>query len=127
MKKLFLLLALTLGTSVLYAQENVYPYFAIETSDGVTVFPVEGLKLTFEDGNLVANSSIGQYRLELAKLTRMYFTTSGTDGIDGVEDGERKDGPARMFTLDGKEVRNVPMSGIYVEKKNGKTVKILKK
>ena len=127
MKRLFLGLLLLMA-SLISAHADDYQFLAFETADGtVRTISIDGLEVTFSDGQLVAVAGNSQTTLILADLTKMFFTNDEANGICEVENIEAAaDGLYNLkgqLVATGDRVPDVP-KGVYIVKKNGKTKKV---
>jgi len=114
MKKLFMLLAVAIGTLTAQAENDDYPYLTFETADGAkTSISTASLTINIQDGKLMA----GSMELTLADLSKMYFSTSDeTTGIKEVNT-TTLDESADIYDLLGRKVTKDQMRrGIYVVK-----------
>ena len=114
MKKLFMLLAVAIGTLTAQAENDDYPYLTFETADGAkTSISTASLTINIQDGKLKA----GSMELTLADLSKMYFSTSDeTTGIEEVTT-TTLDETADIYDLLGRKVTKDQMRrGIYVVK-----------
>ena len=114
MKKVFLLLAVMIGS--LTAQAGDYPYLTFETEDGTkTSISTVSLTIHIQDGKLMAGST----ELTLADLSKMYFSTS--DETTGIEEVNitTLDESVDIYDLQGRKVSKEQMRhGVYVIKTN---------
>lgn len=106
-------------------QADDYPYLAFQTSDGtVTTVAVASLSLTISDGQLIAVNGDGTQTFTLAELTKMYFTTEGTSGIDEADVADTEAWEA-VYDLQGRRVAREQMRrGVYVVKSKKGTFKV---
>ena len=114
MKKLFMLLAVAIGTLTAQAENDDYPYLTFETADGAkTSISTASLTINIQDGKLMA----GSMELTIADLSKMYFSTSDeTTGIEEVTT-TTLDETADIYDLLGRKVTKDQMRrGIYVVK-----------
>ena len=114
MKKLFMLLAVAIGTLTAQAENDDYPYLTFETADGAkTSISTASLTINIQDGKLKA----GSMELTIADLSKMYFSTSDeTTGIKEVNT-TTLDETADIYDLLGRKVTKDQMRrGIYVVK-----------
>jgi hypothetical protein len=114
MKKLFMLLAVAIGTLTAQAENDDYPYLTFETADGAKIsISTASLTINIQDGKLMA----GSMELTLADLSKMYFSTSDeTTGIKEVNT-TTLDESADIYDLLGRKVTKDQMRrGIYVVK-----------
>ena len=132
MKKSFFFL-LTLA-AVATAQADDYPYLTFQTAGGEsTSVLTSSLVIPFSGGNLVATASDGTATtLPLSGLSKMYFSASGTTGIEETP-AATTDEPVEVFTLAGislgqyenlKHAQTTLAKGIYVVKSPSRTLKI---
>lgn len=131
MKK-WLLAIIGLTTATVSAQAYDYGYLTIETADGTTTsLAVEQLKLTFADGQLVATNGDGSQTFTLAQLAKMYFSTNGTNGISQTVSDDTQS--VEVFTVGGLSLgtfdtlsaaKSTLGTGLYIIKKDNKTIKI---
>lgn len=142
MKSFLLTLMLLLGVTTASAQS--YDYLILQKSNGGTVdLKVDGLKLTFENGNLVAsNNGTTQATVSLAEMAKMYFSTDAT-GIENATAADKAevtvvDGKLQVnapegtqvdiYAIDGRKVNaNNLMKGTYVVRINNKSIKVFVK
>ena len=114
MKKLFMLLAVAIGTLTAQAENDDYPYLTFETADGAkTSISTASLTINIQDGKLKA----GSMELTIADLSKMYFSTS--DETTGIEEviTTTLDESADIYDLQGRKVTKDQMRrGIYVVK-----------
>ena len=114
MKKLFMLLAVAIGTLTAQAENDDYPYLTFETADGAKIsISTASLTINIQDGKLMA----GSMELTLADLSKMYFSTSDeTTDIKEVNT-TTLDESADIYDLLGRKVTKDQMRrGIYVVK-----------
>ena len=114
MKKLFMLLAVAIGTLTAQAENDDYPYLTFETADGAKIsISTASLTINIQDGKLM----VGSMELTLADLSKMYFSTSDeTTGIKEVNT-TTLDESADIYDLLGRKVTKDQMRrGIYVVK-----------
>ena len=114
MKKLFMLLAVAIGTLTAQAENDDYPYLTFETADcAKTSISTASLTINIQDGKLMA----GSMELTLADLSKMYFSTSDeTTDIKEVNT-TTLDESADIYDLLGRKVTKDQMRrGIYVVK-----------
>lgn len=132
MRKL-LFIPLALASMQTLADDYTYPYLVLTANDGTqTALPVDGLRLTFSDGQLVATTSNGQQTLDLSTLFSMAFstTTSTETAIERTVDTLQ---PVEVYTVSGisrgsfdslGEAKATLPHGIYIIKQQDKTLKI---
>lgn len=151
MRRLFLTLALVSGICTGLCAQN-FDYLTVRTTDGgERSLPVDGLRLTFEDGQLVARTSETTVTYPLADLSAMFFAVQPT-GIASLQAAQPapvfRDGrltvsaPAgtdvRLYAADGRLVACFVKGtdgsesfapaltrGVYVVSMNGRTFKFL--
>ena len=114
MKKLFMLLAVAIGTLTAQAENDDYPYLTFETADGAKIsISTASLTINIQDGKLKA----GSMELTIADLSKMYFSTSDeTTDIKEVNT-TTLDESADIYDLLGRKVTKDQMRrGIYVVK-----------
>lgn len=133
---------LLLGVTTASAQS--YDYLVLQKANGNTVdLKVDGLKLTFENGNLVASyNGAAEATVSLADMAKMYFSTQAT-GIENIAAADK----AEVSVVDGKLQVNAPagtkvdvyavdgrkvnadnlVKGTYVVHIHNKSVKVLVK
>lgn len=111
-----------------------YDYLVFKQADGTeTSLPASKLKITFADGNAVAETPDGaSTELPLSSLSSMYFSDRDVTSIQtavGADDGER----ATVYSVTGVKVaEGVATSslsgtlkqGVYIVKTKGKTYKM---
>lgn len=120
-----------------------YNYLTFQQTDGTCQsLSIDGLKLTFAEGNLVAANGTTQAAFPLSALQKMFFSSEAV-GIHSVstespvsvkiERGKLVvDAPlGSEISVYGIDGRRVPSSGlgqgVYVVKVNGQTFKVLAK
>lgn len=142
MKRIYLSLMLLLGVTTASAQN--YDYLILQKNSGnVTGLKIDGLKLTFDKGNLVAQNAEGTKTIALADMQKMYFSSNPTS-VGSVTNGDVKDlvtvengtlkvnAPAdakvAVYSVDGRQVKPGKLTtGTYVVRVNNKSVKVLVK
>lgn len=114
------------------AAADDYGYFTVRQSDGqTTTFTAIGLKMTFNDGKLVATQNGQTTELSLANLSAMYFSDNSTTAIDGVN--TTVNDCVTVYTLGGIRVAEGTLTqlrlpqGIYIVDNNGQRTKMLVK
>lgn len=128
MKKTLFLLAALFCLQVCNAAS--YDYLILENTDGTsTTLNVQGLSITFANGNLIANDGT---TIVLSGLARMYF--SETSGI-ATQQVTLPEGRVEVYTIAGNhvatfenaaDVRRQLTKGIYVIRPaKGSTTKIV--
>lgn len=151
MNKIYLtLLLILMGAAGVKAQS--LDYLTLRTTDGAeTSLPSAGLRLTFADGQLVARTTAGETRFDLAALDVMFFATQPTaistlsqaDAAPVYRDGALSlsgaaGTPVSLYAADGCLVSRftktvsgteriaIPLpAGVYVVSANGLTTKFL--
>lgn len=133
MKKILLSSAVLLLAAA--AKADTYPCLSFQRADGTTVsFGVESLSMTFGDSGktLVVTSGTESQTLSVADLTRMFFSTESATGISSATAGAA-DSTVRAYTATGvyigqfgsmEAMRGKVQPGVYLVKKNGRTLKI---
>ncbi len=102
-----------------------FAYLSIVHTDGQTDFSISSIqKITFSDGNMVINLSDGtEQKLPMTSLSRMFFSTNGTDGVSVLENQnstfQLKEGMLKIlspkgdfiniYDMNGRVVRSVPV------------------
>lgn len=134
MKKAFLFLVMLVTASANYADD--YKSLVFQTSDGTTTaVDLSSLVLTISNGKLTATSSYGTESFTLSNLSKMYFSSSETTGIEGIT-ADDADTPLTAYDVSGRKVgdyKNLDAAksslkqGVYVIKLSGKTFKIVVK
>lgn len=142
MKRIYLSLMLLLGVTTASAQN--YDYLILQENSGnATGLKIDGLKLTFDKGNLVAQNAEGTKTIALADMQKMYFSSNPTS-VGSVMNGDVKDlvtvengtlkvnAPAdakvAVYSVDGRQVKPGKLTtGTYVVRVNNKSVKVLVK
>lgn len=93
MRRHLLLLITIIATTAVFADD--YPYLTFETADGnKTSVSVSSLTLTVKDGKL----TVGDKTFNLSELSKMYFSTIETTGIEKVID--TIDGAVEVLAID---------------------------
>lgn len=123
-------LALMLATS---ASADSYPYLSFQTADGSVVsLCSSGLNLTVEGSQLVAQNEEGSCKFALADLSRMFFSKQVETSIADLSLGADQTA-LQVYTTAGvlvgkfdseRSLRRNVSPGIYVVKKNGRTLKM---
>ena len=142
MKRIYLSLMLLLGVTTASAQN--YDYLILQENSGnATGLKIDGLELTFDKGNLVAQNAEGTKTIALADMQKMYFSSNPTS-VGSVTNGDVKDlvtvengtlkvnAPAdakvAVYSVDGRQVKPGKLTtGTYVVRVNNKSVKVLVK
>ena len=152
MKKKNLLVALAVCCG-LSAQASDYGYLSFRRTDGSqSALAVEGLKIVFHDGNLIATQGGETLTLDLASLSSMCFTSSRTSGIADISTAEVQVRTSNrhiqvkatvgddiaVYSVDGSllasalatdsewlDMGTMPMAGLYVVSVNGVRTKLL--
>lgn len=120
MKKLFLFLALVIGT--LTAQADDYTYLTLETTDGAK-FSVGASSLTITISGTTLTA--GSQSFTLSNLSKMYFSTSDeTTGIKTITAQELSDA-TEVYDLNGRKVQKDQMRSeqVYIVKTKSGTHK----
>lgn len=142
MKRIYLSLMLLLGVTTASAQN--YDYLILQENSGnATGLKIDGLKLTFDKGNLVAQNAEGTKTIALADMQKMYFSSNPTSvgsvtnddvkDLVTVENGTLKvnapaDAKVAVYSVDGRQVKPGKLTtGTYVVRVNNKSVKVLVK
>lgn len=115
------------------ANADTYPYLSFETQDGTTrSVSVESLTITFSDGKLLAVSGTDSYEIDVASLSRMYFSSANLTAINDVK-SDVTAGTMEVYSLSGVKIgtfdstealHNGVSAGVYIVKSNGKTLKV---
>lgn len=136
-----LILSLGLMAVAIGASAQSYSYVTLQQTDGTEQsLAVDGLKITFSDGNLVAVNGQTTATVALSKMAKMYFADSPA-AIAAVTDGSATDvcirggqlyvnapadTPVSVFTLDGRAVPARGLSaGVYLVRVGGRTYKVM--
>ena len=121
LKTILLTLALAATCTMAQAEDRL----TFRQSDGTTQsFALEGLKLTFDSGNLIVKNNTQEATFALSSMAAMYFEdASPQQDIDvTLEEG------GKVYTLDGRKVASslsgLP-AGVYVVKQGSQTKKVL--
>lgn len=133
MKQILCALLIVLATQV-QADNYEYPFLVLTKGNGSQVaLSVEGLEVTFENGQLVAKNTSGSSQFTLAELASMQFskTNDGTENsVNGMTADSREDSET-LYDLSGRRAYRQGTAirkGLYVVRKaNGETSKILVK
>ena len=140
MKILLLLLTLVLGAGTAHAQS--YDYLTLKQANGTeTSLNLDNLRITFSDGQLVADNGIQSVSIALADMDKMFFAleATGLNTVSSTADAAPSfriengclitDAPAGSVSIYGTDGRQVPASGlapgVYVVKINGQSFKVL--
>lgn len=125
MKKLFVLLAVIVGTLAIQAAD--YNYLTFETTDGAKVsVSVPSLTISISGTTLTA----GGQSFTLSNLSKMYFSQSDETDASGIEQlsADNLDETAEIYDLQGRMVQKDQMqNGVYIIKSKRGTYKIVKK
>ncbi len=136
MKKKIVLFMLLLGATSMLADDFAYLQFS--KSDGSTQsFPVQGLTITFANGQAVVNSGTSTANLSLPELTMMQFSNTST-GISNVTDdatgGKASAASVEVYSVTGSLLgvykdepslrAHLPI-GVYILKSGATTKKII--
>ena len=103
---------------MLAAQADEYNYLSVEKTDGTVIsLSASDLTITFTDGYLMAGN-----------LSKMYFSNTGATGINSIIDDENisiGDADA-IYDLNGRQLPQGAQlhKGVYIVKKNGRTLKV---
>lgn len=93
MRRILLFFISMVATTAVFAED--YPYLTFETADGnKTSVSVSSLTLIVKDGKLTA----GDKTFNLSELSKMYFSTTETTGIEKVID--TIDGAVEVLAID---------------------------
>lgn len=128
MKKLALITALALSAVAAQAE---YQSMIFRTADGAEEsVGLEGLKMSFADGNMMVSNNSQNLTLPLASLSSMEFSLIAT----GISSALAESGEVTVYSIDGicrGSFANIPAvkaslpAGTYiVAQSNGKTRKI---
>ena len=126
LKTILLTLALATICTAVQAEDRL----TFRQSDGTTQsFALEGLKLTFDSGNLIVKNNTQEATFALSSMAAMYFEDAQT-GIASPQqdiDVTLEEG-GKVYTLDGRKVAcslsGLP-AGVYVVKQGSQTKKVL--
>ena len=140
MKTLFATLALALSTTSVSAQN--YDFLTFQNNDNTTKsLSVDGLKITFENGNAIATVGGKSETFALDNLKKLYFTEKDVTGIKQVvssddqinvtaENGHLiisapEGSHVAVYSLDGRRVGDENLAkGVYVVRVNDRSFKI---
>ena len=132
MKKIVLLLLTIVSVTASRADDFEYGYLAFVDSNGKEqTIATEDLRITFDDGKLIAVSQSDGLTLQLADLAKMYFTTTAT-GIAGVSVGDGSE-TVKVYSTTGtfmgtfasrQEAERSLRHGVYVIKTEKRTTKL---
>ena len=143
MKTLFATLALALSATSLSAQN--YDYLVFQNNDNTAKsISVDGLKITFENGNAVATVNGKSETFALDNLKKLYFSEKEITGIKqivsaddqirvNVENGKLQivapeGSKVAVYSIDGRRVNGEYLpQGTYVVRVNDQSFKILVK
>lgn len=117
--------------AVLPATAGDYERVLLHGTDGSDVYvSASNLKITFEDGQLIALDKSTNTRLSslsVSALSYMQFTNSGTESSISKITTEGVASDAVYYTLSGLQVSTPTTSGVYIVKQKGKTLKVIVK
>ncbi len=130
MKKFLLTLIVALASfNSIFAGD--YDYLIVQKADGTKQsFTAVGLKLTFENGNLVATSGGSSATFSLADLQKMFFSSEPA-GIKELTDDANQ--AVVVYTASGqavgqyqnlKEAQSRMQRGLYIVKTASGTIKV---
>ena len=125
-KTLLLTLALAAVSTAVQAEDRL----TFKQSDGTTQsFALDGLKLTFKDGNVIVKNNSEEASFALAAMQSMYFEDVQT-GIATPEINAEitLEGGSKVYTLDGRKAGDSLTSlpaGVYVVKQGSQAKKVL--
>ena len=124
MKRLILLLSLLAGMTC-HLRANEYQYMVFTLTDGTTQFLLANdLSISFDDGNLIAQSKSGVITIPLKNLQKMAFSNDATEGIGQIENNSEDEEPV-FFDLQGRQVTREQMhKGVFIVKTKTKTYKM---
>ena len=139
MKKI--LLTLVMGIGLLTASAQSLDYLTFRTANGAEKsLPIEGMKITIENGTLKVSTPTGVTNFSIADLSCFFFaaqptgitTAEGNDNwnaqiIGGQLETNAPEGSTiRIYGIDGKPVprHNLP-AGVYIIQINDKTFKTI--
>ena len=111
---------------MLAAQADEYNYLSVEKTDGTVIsLSASDLTITFTDGYLMAGT---EKIAALTDLSKMYFSNTGATGINSIIDDENisiGDADA-IYDLNGRQLPQGAQlhKGVYIVKKNGRTLKV---
>lgn len=132
MKRLLITLVISaaFGHSV---QAGDFTYLTFRSIDGTEIsFSVSQLKITFSNGQLVAENSETNQTISLSDLNKMYFTNSA---VTNIEEAQPVEGEAdvEIFTTAGvsmgrfsslNQAKQALSMGVYIVKQSDRTYKI---
>lgn len=135
-----LLVMLLLGAMPTAAQS--YEYLTFQETDGNEAsLAIDNLKLTFENGTLLAQNGSEQVSYAISALHKMYFSATPT-GIATISDQATTpsvtikngqllvegaaDQPVSIYSLDGRQVASQGLSsGVYIVRVGNQAFKVL--
>ena len=132
MKRLLITLVIfaAIGHSV---QAGDFTYLTFQSIDGTEIsFSVSQLKITFSNGQLVAENSETNQTISLSDLNKMYFTNSAVTNIEEDQPIADEAG-VEVFTTAGvsmgrfsslSQAKQALSMGVYIVKQSDKTYKI---
>lgn len=130
MKQIAFLIFLFIA-SAFHAYASDYNYLIFQQTDGTEqAFGVSGLKLTFENGNMLVQQNGVTSTFPLSQLSKMFFS-GDTTGIEQLKENEEQ--PLTVFSPSGVRVgvfssptdlqQKLPR-GVYMMKQGDKTIKV---
>jgi maltose-binding protein MalE len=151
MKKFFLIITLVILSVGIQAEAYSYLTFRPNTGNSDVSLSVEGLKITFANGKLVATNSSTTQSFTLTEIASMYFSDTSTGAVNEVNIGSSsvsveggkivvtapQGSVVNIYNIAGASVGNFVASGskdtydsnlsqgVYLVKVNGKTSKLL--
>ena len=143
MKTLIATLALALSATSVSAQN--YDFLTFQNTDNTTKsLSIDGLKITFENGNAVATVNGQTETFALDNLQKLYFTEKDVTGIEQVvatdnqvrvyaENGKLmisapENSKVAVYSIDGRRVSDEYLpQGTYVVRVNDRSFKIFVK
>ena len=132
MKRLLITLVIS-AAIVHFAQAGDFTYLTFRSVDGKEIsFSVSQLKITFSNGQLVAENSETNQTISLSDLNKMYFTNSAVTNIEKDQPIADEAG-VEVFTTAGvnmgrfsslSQAKQTLSTGAYIVKQSDKTYKI---
>ncbi|MBR1725929.1 MAG: hypothetical protein IJ724_04650 [Muribaculaceae bacterium] len=106
MKKIFLLLTLSLSFLASRAAYD-YPFLAfVDASGTVQSFDVTSLAMTYSDGVLTVTNASESKTLNVNELVKMYFSTSSS-----ISDLLQADAAVEVYTIEGHYLGKYSING----------------
>lgn len=131
-----LLFSMLLFLSMASAKADDYKSLIFQTSDGATTsVDLSSLVLTISNGKLTVTNTSGTQSFTLTDLSKMYFSSNGTTGIENITTNDVNE-KLSVYDVSGRKIgdyksidsaKSSLKQGMYIVKANSKTFKIVVK